>query len=126
MKYFDSLDISPSNPVYTKVWGKITTRVIKSASAPTESAWGKPVIFERERKEKEWEITGSQSEVYEFGAEGVITAAELTECMQNREVYLAEIKKRQEDYIASKKAAATPTPTPAVDTQTVKNGNFSF
>lgn len=108
MKYFDSLDISPSNPVYTKVWGKITTRVIKSASAPTESAWGESVVFERERKVKEWEITGSQSEVYEFGAEGVITAAELTECMQNREVYLAEVKKRAEEYAASQSAPAAP------------------
>ena len=64
--------------------------------------------------------------MYEFDDESTITKQELTEAMQNREVYLAEIKKRQEDYIASKKAAATPTPTPAVDTQTVKNGNFSF
>lgn len=108
MKYFDSLDISPSNPLYTEVWGKITTRAEKTTSTK-ESAWGDAVVFEREKKVKEWEITGSRPEVYEFGTEGVITAAELTACMQNREVYLADVKKKAEEYAASQSASQTPT-----------------
>ena len=46
---------------------------------------------------------------YVWDDASTITAAELTEALANREVYLADVKKRQDEYKASKGQAATPT-----------------
>ena len=43
--------------------------------------------------------------------------------MQNREVYLADVKKRQDEYNASKQASNTPANFSA---PVAKNGDFSF
>ena len=58
-----------------------------------------------------------------------MTPEELTKATQDRQVYLAEIKKQREDYIAQKEASATAapsafsTPTP---TATAAAGGFNF
>ncbi len=103
MKYFDNLDASPSNPVYTKVWGRImcTTTEIQSME---ESAFGESVVHTTSRKAKEWVITGAAKNPYEFGEDNVLTADELTKAMQNREVRLAEIKKNSDEYKAARAA----------------------
>ena len=54
-----------------------------------------------------------------------ITADELKTAMQNREVYLAEVKKRQDEYAASKSAASAPAAAPAASTP-VQTGGFTF
>ena len=55
---------------------------------------------------KDWVITWAQTEPYAWDEEGSITAAELTEAMANREVYLAGVKQRQDEYNATKGQAA--------------------
>lgn len=125
MKYFEGLDANSSNPVYTKVWGRINCSSV-TYEERTESAFGEPIVTTRSRRTREWEITGAAENAFEFGEEDVLTVEELTKAMQDRQVHLADIKKRADDYAASK---ATPAATP-INTKPVKNtmpkGDFKF
>ncbi len=120
--YFENLDISPKNIVYTKVWGHINNQVLKTQKVE-ESAFGDTFVIPQERQIREWVITGTAKVPYDFGDESVLTEKELTEAMQNREVYLADVKKRQDEYNASKQASNTPA---NFSTPVAKNGDFSF
>lgn len=124
MKYFEGLDANDSNPVYTKVWGKINCSSV-TYEEKTESAFGEPIVNTRTRRTREWEITGAAEEPFNFGDEGVLTVEELTKAMQDRQVHLADVKKRADDYAASKATPAVTT-TP-IDTKPVMpKGGFKF
>lgn len=104
IKYFESLEASAQNLVFTKVWGSINSETIVTRREE-ESAFGEPVVKEYERSIKEWIITGASPEPYEIGnAETGITLDEIKTAMADREVYLADVKKRQDEYQASKAA----------------------
>ena len=103
MNYFESLDASPSNPVFTEVKGSIVSTVIKR-EIEEESAFGKASVRTVSRTVREWCIDWARPVEYDFGADDTITVDELKKAMQDREVYLAEIKKRQEDYQKSREA----------------------
>lgn len=104
IKYFESLEASTQNLVFTKVWGSINSETIVTRKEE-ESAFGEPVVKEYERSIKEWVITGAAAEPYEIGdAETGITLDEIKTAMADREVYLADVKKRQDEYQASKVA----------------------
>ena len=120
--YFENLDISPKNIVYTKVWGHINNQVLRTQKV-AESAFGDTFVIPQERQIREWVVTGTAKVPYDFGDESVLTEKELTEAMQNREVYLADVKKRQDEYNASKQASNTPANFSA---PVAKNGDFSF
>lgn len=120
--YFENLDISPKNIIYTKVWGHINNQVLKTQKVE-ESAFGDTFVIPQERQIREWVVTGTAKIPYDFGDESVLTEKELTEAMQNREVYLADVKKRQDEYNASKQASNTPANFSA---PVAKNGDFSF
>ena len=70
-------------------------------------------------------ITGANPVPYEFDTEGTITAAELSKVLQDREIYLAEVKKNAEEYNASKNAKSASPATQAA-TASVPQGGFSF
>ena len=106
MKYFEDLGASNSEPVYTKVWGRINCET-KTTIVEEESAFGEAAVKKYERKTKEWVITGTAKVPYEFGDEEILTGEELTKAMQAREVMLADIKKRSEEYKAQKTAGNT-------------------
>ena len=106
MKYFESLDVSAKNPVFTKVWGKINSTTIVTRKEE-ESAFGEPSVKEFTRTIREWLVTGTSKPeaVYPIGDEEAgITAEDIKKAMADREVYLAGVKKRQDDYQASKNA----------------------
>lgn len=104
IKYFESLDASQSNMIFTKVWGKINSETIKTIKTE-ESMFGEAKVTEYERSIKEWVITGTANEPYEIGDEkNGITIEELKKALADREVYLADVKKRQDEYQASKVA----------------------
>jgi hypothetical protein len=107
MKYFEDLEVSNSEPIYTKVWGRIECRTIVN-EVSEESAFGESSVRTYERKAKEWTITGTAKVPYDFGDEKVLTAAELTKAVQDREVMLAETKARSDEYRASKNAPSAP------------------
>lgn len=106
INYFESLEASSKNLVFTKVWGKINCQniVIKKT---IESAFGEPIVKEYERKDKEWLVTGANPEIYPLGDEDSLTAEEITKMLADREVHLADIKKRAEDYKNNQVAATT-------------------
>ena len=97
MEYFESLDASQSNPVFTKLWGKIKSANIVN-EVKEDTAFGEAAVRTFTKKVKEWIITGSAKEPYDFGDETVLTTDELTKAMQDRELLLADTKKRNEEY----------------------------
>ena len=122
MKYFESLDASAQNPVFTKVWGSINSETIVR-KVEEESAFGEPSVKEYTRTVREWIITGTSKPdaVYEIGDDqNGITIDEVKKLMADREVYLADIKKRNDDYKASRAGAASSA------TATAAQGGFNF
>lgn len=124
MKYFEDLEIAPSEPIYTKVWGKVncmtTTTVVNE-----ESAFGESAVKTYERKSKSWDVTGTAVTPYDFGDEKIMTPEELEKANQDRQVYLADIKKRADEYKAQKEAAPTASVANNVS-KAVKSGEFHF
>ena len=108
MRYFEGLEASQKNPVFTCVWGRqVSETVVKQIR--TESAFGEDEVREVKNTRRDFVITGASKEPYLWDDEGSITAVELNEAIQKREVDLAAMKKRQDEYRASKsvpKAAA--------------------
>lgn len=111
-KYFLNLDASSSNPVYTKVWGKIVSTYTKIEKT-TESAFGPATVDIITRRNKEYLITGANPVPYEFDTDETITAKELEKALQDREVYLADVKKRAEEYRNSQNTSAANNASPA-------------
>lgn len=93
MSYFEGLDASPSNPTFTKVWGRISCMTIKTEKKE-ESAFGEAAVQTYERKSREYVITGTAKVPYDFGDEEVLTAADVNKMEQDRQIKLAEIKKK--------------------------------
>ena len=124
MKYFESLDAAPNNMIFTKVWGKIQSQTIVD-KREEESSFGEPSIKEYTRTVREWVITGAAKEPYDMSdEENGISAEEIKTAIADREVYLADIKKRQDEYQASKNAA---TPVLAGNAAiTAQMGGFNF
>lgn len=112
MEYFEDLDASANNPVFIKVWGKVNN-LSKKIEKVEESAFGEDSVTTYEKKVKEWVITGAAPAPYDFGEENVLTTAEVQTALQNREVLLAGVKKRSEEYKASKAAGSSVAPAPA-------------
>lgn len=121
MKYFEDLEISNAEPIFTKVWGKIECRTIIN-EVKEDSAFGESSVRTYERKAKEWTITGTAKVPYDFGDDKILTAEELTKAMQDRQTLLAETKARSDEYRAQKVShSASVNTAPAASV-----GNFTF
>lgn len=103
--YFESLEITQRNPVFTRLQGRQVSEVIKTQKTE-ESAFGDPIVKEYSSTRKDWVVTWAASEPYAWDDESTITAAELTKAMSDRETYLATLKQRNEEYKASKNQPA--------------------
>jgi len=126
INYFESLDASPQNLVFTKVWGKINSETIVDRREE-ESAFGEPAVKEFNRTVREWVITGTSKPdaVYEIGnSENGITAEEIKKANADREVYLAGVKKRSDEYQASRNSGNTGSS--AIVTAPAAQGGFNF
>ena len=109
MRYFEGLEASQKNPVFTCVWGRqVSETVVKQIR--TESAFGEDEVREVKNTRRDFVITGASKEPYLWDDESSITAAELNEAIQKREVDLAAMKKRQDEYRASKSAPKAAAP----------------
>lgn len=118
MDYFEGLGASQKEPVFTCVWGRQVSEVV-TRTITTESAFGEDEVREIKNTRKDFVITGAAKEPYLWDDESSITAAELNEAIQKREVDLAAMKKRQDEYKASKASGASSTVTTA-------QGEFNF
>lgn len=125
MDYFEGLNASASEPVYTKVWGRIVNTTVQEKKE-IESAFGEPVVDVTERKVREWEITGAQREPYEFNTEATITVEEVTKAMADREVKLADIKRQRDEYQQNAATTNAAAPTPAAAGLQIPQGGFNF
>jgi hypothetical protein len=105
ISYFESLEITQRNPVFTRLQGRLVSEVIKTQRVE-ESAFGDPIVKEYASTRKDWVVTWAASEPYAWDDESTITTAELTKAMSDRETYLATVKQRQEEYKASKNQPA--------------------
>lgn len=105
MKYFQKLDCSPANPTFTKVWGRQISQTIKT-EITEESAFGEASVRIRETTNRDFVITGTSKVPYMWDDDSTITAMEMKKALQDREIYLAGVKKRQEDYQNSKSNGA--------------------
>lgn len=107
MNYFESLGASEKTPVFTKVWGRQISQVtiVKTVE---ESAFGEQKVTETPYTNREFVITGATSEPYTWDDEGTITAQEYETAKADRQVALAAIKTRQDEYNASKAQTQAP------------------
>lgn len=113
MDYFESLDINGQNPVFTQLKGKVVSETVYN-TITEESAFGEPSVRTVKSTNKDFIVTWAAQETYEWDSEDFITAQELSEALQNREVYLADVKRRADEYKANKNNAinkATSNPT---------------
>lgn len=117
MRYFENLDASQKNPVFTCVWGRQVSEVVVRQIV-TESAFGEDEVREVKNTRRDFIITGAAKEPYVWDDESSITAAELNEAIQKREVDLAAMKKRQDEYKASRNATSK--------IETPAQGGFNF
>lgn len=117
MDYFEDLGASQSEPILTKVWGRINCRTLTNEKKE-ETAFGEESVRTFERKVKEWVITGGAKVPYDMDDETVITKAEITKAAQDRELKLADIKKNRDEYQAQKAAAPTTNTTVVASTKT--------
>ena len=124
MGYFEDLGASQNEPIFTKVWGRINCGSIIN-EVKEETAFGEEAVKTFEKKIKEWIITGTSKVPYDFGDETILTVAEVKKAMQDRELLLAETKKRSEEYKAQK-ATETPVASNPVSTVTASRGTFNF
>lgn len=121
--FFENLEPSSSNPIFTKVWGKLVSETIKQ-EVKQETAFGEALVKTIEKSNKEYLVTGTDPEPASFNDESTITAEELTKAMQDREVYLAEVKRKNEEYKTQKNGGGSSEPT-STGSQ-VQSGGFSF
>ena len=118
MDYFEGLGASSKSPVFMKLWGRQISQTIVNKQVE-ESGWGEANVRETVSTRRDWVVTGSNPEPYEWDSDESITAEELKEAMANREVYLASIKQRQDEYKAQRAASSAVTAAPAA-------GDFDF
>lgn len=110
MNYFEGLEASSKNPVFTKIRGRQISEV-STRTITEKSAFGEEFVRQVPSTRKDWIIVWAAEEPYEWDTEETMTVAELNEAITNRETYLATIKQKQDEYKASKGAApsiATP------------------
>lgn len=108
MDYFEGLDASQKDPVFTKVWGRQVSQ-ITMVKTVEESAFGGQKVTETPRANRDFVITGASVDPYVWDDEGTITKKEFEQCLADRELALADIKKRQDDYNASRAQTQAPT-----------------
>lgn len=112
MAYFEDLGASNSNPIFTKIKGRqISESIVRRVEE--ESAFGEPSIKEYKSTKKDFVITWAMAEPYVWDDDSTITARELTEALAAREIALAEMKRRSDEYKASQgRAPANAAPAP--------------
>ena len=99
--YFEGLEASEKNPCFTQVSGSQISRVI-TMRKESQGAFGEPLVEESTSTQRDFLITWAAGEPYVWDDESSITAAEFQEKVQNRNLYLAGIKQRQDEYNASR------------------------
>lgn len=107
MDHFEALEASVNNPVFLCVNGHQVSKTVTTVRESENSGWGETFAQEVTSTQREFVVTGADSP-YEWDTEESITAQEYKEALQNREMAIAEIKTRQEEYEASRTQTQAP------------------
>ena len=121
ISYFEGLEATEINPVFTKIRGRQISEVVVRR-IEEESAFGAPSVREVKNTRKDFVITWAMSEPYVWDDASSITKAEFDKACSEREVYLATMKARSDEYKATRNAGVI---TP-VTTTTTTNSGFNF
>ncbi len=109
ISYFEGLEASSKNPVFTEVRGEqISETIVKRIEEA--SAFGGVSVREVKNSRKDWVITWAAEETYEWDSEESITAAEVQKAMADREIALAAMKQQADEWKAKKSAGQTAAP----------------
>lgn len=101
VEFFQNLDPN----TFTRIWGtQVNSTIVNERTE--ESAFGEAKVVKSSYSRKEFIITGAQTEAYD---EDQLTADDLNQAIQARNVAVAELKARNEAYQSSK--ASTPAST---------------
>lgn len=109
MDYFENLGASTKAPIFTKLSGQQVSKTIVK-TIEEESAFGEASVKEVRNTQRDFVITWAQAAPYEWDSEDTLLASELSEMIAAREVYLADVKKRQDEYQANKGGAFSAAP----------------
>ena len=121
MNYFEDLGATSKEPVFTKIKGRqVSETVVKTIVE--KSAFGDDSVKEVKNSRRDFVITWAAEDPYVWDDESTITVAELNEAISKREVDLAAMKTRQDEYRASRGNAAAP----ANKIATPSTGAFNF
>lgn len=116
-------------PNFRKVWGHIDCLTVKR-EVVEESAFGEASVRIVNSTVKKWLIDGCAQNPYEYGDPDILCDEEMNKKMQERHVYLADIKKRAEEYRANKnkerEVIAAPTQNKPAFTVKKDTGVFNF
>lgn len=122
LDYFESLGASPNTPVFTRVQGiQVSKTVVRKIEE--ENAFGEAIVKESRSSQRDMVINWAQPETYAWDSEDTLLASEFSEMIAAREVYLADVKKRQDEYQASRGNAAAGG---ATKTATPAKGEYNF
>lgn len=105
MDYFESLDVSDKNPVFTRVRGQqVSTIVVKKVEE--EGAFGETYVREFTNSHRDFVVNWAIKDPYEIGEDMDISPAEIKQGLADRQTNLATKKKEREEYLANKADAA--------------------
>jgi len=119
MRYFENLDISGKNPCFTHLKGEQISRTIER-EIREEGAFGEDSVRIVKNSQRDFVVTWAAKEPYAWDDEETLLASEVQKAIADREIYLADMKKRQDEYLASKGNAI-----PAASVA-VKNDRYDF
>lgn len=104
--YYEGLGASQREPVLTQVRGyQVSETIVRTIEE--ESAWGDVSVREVRSSRKDFVVTWGAVESYDYGSEDVMTDADFKKGLADRELYLATIKQRNDEYKASKTNTAS-------------------
>jgi hypothetical protein len=115
VEFFQNLDAN----TFTRVWGSQVNSTVTNERIE-ESAFGDAKVVKSSYSRKEFVITGAQTEAYD---DTQMTTDELNQAIQARNVAIAQLKAKTEEYQASKGNASKPA---SAGTTKVAVGDFSF
>ena len=103
ISYFEGLNASSKEPVFTRVKGnQVSENIVRTYTE--ESAFGDAAVREVTSSHKEFVINWAQPETYVWNTEETITEADLGKMIADRETYLATVKQRRDEYMKQREA----------------------
>lgn len=125
MDYFEGLEPSEKTPVFTRLQGQQISATVEKETVE-ESAFGDAKVTKVRSSYRDWVVTWAQPEPYAWDDEATLLATELKDKISERELYLANVKKRQDEYQATKGNALAGGKTAAAATAAPKAGGYDF